>query len=134
MALRALSVKRSFIDKPLFVLWVHCTLRRPAKGSKEGGAPSVFLPRFPAVPQKNIFLVFFLQFAKVMLQYSRNLKKEVEPMFVITDACISCGTCAENCPVEAISEGADHYEINQDTCVACGACAGNCPVEAIEEQ
>jgi len=55
-------------------------------------------------------------------------------MFVITDSCISCGTCAEGCPVEAISEGADHYEINQDTCVQCGACAGNCPVEAIEEQ
>ena len=55
-------------------------------------------------------------------------------MFVITDSCISCGTCAENCPVEAISEGADHYEINPDVCVSCGACAGNCPVEAIEEQ
>ena len=55
-------------------------------------------------------------------------------MFVITDSCISCGTCAGGCPVEAISEGDDHYVIDQDTCVQCGACAGNCPVEAIEEQ
>ena len=23
----------------------------------------------------------------------------------ITDACVSCGSCAENCPVEAISQG-----------------------------
>ncbi len=55
-------------------------------------------------------------------------------MFVITDSCISCGVCADGCPVEAISEGADHYEINPDICVSCGACASNCPNEAIEEQ
>ena len=37
-------------------------------------------------------------------------------------------------PVGAIAEGADHYEINQDVCAQCGSCASNCPIEAIEEQ
>ena len=55
-------------------------------------------------------------------------------MFVITDACVSCGTCAGECPVEAISEGAEHYEINQDLCLQCGTCASVCPTSAIEEQ
>ena len=30
----------------------------------------------------------------------------------ITDACVSCGSCAENCPVEAISQGETQYVIN----------------------
>ena len=34
--------------------------------------------------------------------------------YVINDDCISCGACAAGCPVEAISEGASHYEINAD--------------------
>ena len=55
-------------------------------------------------------------------------------MYVITDDCVSCGTCAEGCPADAISEGADHYEINQDTCVSCGTCIENCPSEAIVEK
>ena len=37
--------------------------------------------------------------------------------YVISDDCISCGACAAGCPVEAISEGAAHYEINADVCV-----------------
>ncbi len=53
--------------------------------------------------------------------------------YVITDACVSCGACAAQCPVEAIAEGAEHYEIDADTCIECGACAAQCPVEAIEE-
>ncbi len=53
--------------------------------------------------------------------------------FKITDACISCGACSAGCPVEAISEGADKYEIDADTCIDCGACAGGCPVDAITE-
>ncbi len=53
--------------------------------------------------------------------------------YKITDACISCGACAAGCPVEAISEGNDKYEIDADTCIDCGACAGGCPVDAITE-
>ncbi len=54
--------------------------------------------------------------------------------YVINDDCISCGACAAGCPVEAISEGAAHYEINADLCVDCGACAGTCPVGAPNPQ
>ena len=50
----------------------------------------------------------------------------------ITDACIACGACAAQCPVEAIVEG-DIYTIT-DACIECGACADQCPVEAIVEE
>lgn len=53
--------------------------------------------------------------------------------YKITDACVKCGSCADNCPVEAISEGDEKYVIDADICVSCGACADNCPTEAIEE-
>ena len=53
--------------------------------------------------------------------------------YTITDDCVKCGSCADNCPVEAISEGEDKFVIDADTCVSCGACCDNCPVEAIEE-
>ncbi len=50
-------------------------------------------------------------------------------MYIITDDCISCGACASECPVDAISEGATKYEIS-DACIDCGSCAGVCPVDA----
>lgn len=53
--------------------------------------------------------------------------------YKITDACLSCGSCAESCPVSAIAEGEGQYEINADTCLSCGACADSCPVSAIVE-
>ncbi len=46
------------------------------------------------------------------------------------DLCASCGTCAGECPQEAISEGTP-YSINPDLCIECGACADVCPCEAI---
>ena len=50
--------------------------------------------------------------------------------YQISDDCISCGVCASNCPVSAISEGDGKYVIDADTCIDCGACAENCPVGA----
>ena len=54
--------------------------------------------------------------------------------YKITDECISCGACAAECPVEAISEGDDKYVINADECVSCGTCAAECPNDAISEE
>ena len=50
--------------------------------------------------------------------------------YVISDVCIACGTCIDECPVEAISEG-DKYSINPDICTECGTCADVCPTGAI---
>lgn len=53
--------------------------------------------------------------------------------YKINEGCISCGACAAECPVEAISEGASHYEIDADKCLECGACAATCPTGSIEQ-
>jgi len=53
--------------------------------------------------------------------------------YVISDDCTACGTCIDECPVEAISEG-DIYVIDPELCTDCGACADVCPVEAISPE
>ena len=50
--------------------------------------------------------------------------------YKISDECISCGACADGCPVNAISEGDGKYVIDAGTCIDCGACADACPVSA----
>jgi len=54
--------------------------------------------------------------------------------FKITDACLSCGACADACPVAAISEGETQYVIDAEKCLSCGACAEACPVSAPVEE
>ncbi len=52
---------------------------------------------------------------------------------VISDECVSCGTCEAECPVGAIAEGDGKYVIDADACIDCGACEGACPTSAIAE-
>lgn len=57
--------------------------------------------------------------------------------YVITEDCVNCGACMDECPVEAISEGDDIYVIDPGKCVECKGhfdepqCVSVCPSEAI---
>jgi len=56
---------------------------------------------------------------------------------MITEACINCDVCEPACPNNAISEGAEHYEINPALCTECighydePQCVSLCPVDCI---
>lgn len=52
--------------------------------------------------------------------------------FFITDKCIGCTKCAQNCPVDCISGTIKQlHTIDQSACIKCGACQNVCPVDAI---
>lgn len=50
--------------------------------------------------------------------------------YEITDACIMCGSCEQECPVHAIVEGQGKHQINPAVCIDCGTCSGVCPTGA----
>ena len=51
----------------------------------------------------------------------------------ITEDCLACGLCADECPDEAIKEGDPYYVIDPDKCNDCGTCEDSCPNDAIVE-
>jgi ferredoxin len=50
---------------------------------------------------------------------------------VISDACIKCGKCVKNCPVEALVLNGSIQQ-NRDKCIGCQACNRGCPTAAIK--
>jgi NAD-dependent dihydropyrimidine dehydrogenase PreA subunit len=51
--------------------------------------------------------------------------------YKVGDACINCGSCDSECPVDAISEKDNSRWIDPAKCQDCGSCSSACPVEAI---
>lgn len=46
----------------------------------------------------------------------------------ITEECIACGACVDECPQNCISEGTP-YVVDQEKCDGCSNCAEVCPVD-----
>ena len=53
---------------------------------------------------------------------------------VFSNECIGCGACESTCPMDAISMGEEHYEVDPDVCIDCGVCEVGCPAQAISER
>jgi NADH:ubiquinone oxidoreductase subunit F (NADH-binding)/NAD-dependent dihydropyrimidine dehydrogenase PreA subunit len=52
--------------------------------------------------------------------------------YQVTDDCIGCTRCAQDCPVDAIGfRPHEKHEINNELCIKCDSCRQVCPVEAV---
>ncbi len=58
--------------------------------------------------------------------------RDVVTLKLDENKCTGCGMCLDVCPHEVFTMNEKHVTIqNRDACMECGACSKNCPVDAI---
>ncbi len=63
---------------------------------------------------------------QALLQSRTLLRPQVDPQL-----CTGCGTCIDQCPVSALSMGAEFPEVDGSICITCFCCQEVCPEKAI---
>lgn len=76
--------------------------------------------------------LFSCEYNTIVETINNNNKINTTMAYVISDDCVACGTCIDECPMGAISEG-DKYSIDPEACTECGTCADVCPSAAISK-
>ena len=59
---------------------------------------------------------------------------KVNTLQYVPELCIGCAMCWTVCPHGVFAEGKTAQLVRQEACMECGACALNCPVNAITVQ
>ena len=52
-------------------------------------------------------------------------------LFQVSDACVGCGTCAAQCPIQAITLQVGRPVWSKESCLLCLGCVHKCPKNAI---
>ena len=63
--------------------------------------------------------------------FSFGNAEEKRDGYMITDSCISCGSCVEVCPQSCMITNNIPYVIEQEHCLHCGNCYTVCPAGAV---
>lgn len=96
--------------------------------SYTGNLPD-FVKKYLQIEKKTLrSLMALLKF--LHLQFTFYHFRTFTMAYKISEDCIACGSCIDECPVDAIFEG-DIYFIDPEICSDCGSCVEVCPVECI---
>ena len=70
---------------------------------------------------------------EVVLKEVGGIKSGPVPLRVAMEICARCGTCAQQCPVDAIEMRPwEKHEIDSEKCIRCDTCKKTCPEDAIK--
>jgi NAD-dependent dihydropyrimidine dehydrogenase PreA subunit len=69
-----------------------------------------------------------------MVSWSYFIFERCNMAYKVSDECVNCGSCEDECKEGAISEKDGFRWIDPAKCKDCGTCAEACPTEAIAKE